>query len=54
MAAVGATCGGLSDDGVDATRVNQFRFIGAFLVLALVLRIAAPALMRVPRVAWRP
>ena len=62
MAAIGATCGGLSasitralsDDGVDATRVNQFRFIGAFLVLALALRIAAPALMRIPRVAWRP
>ncbi|MBJ7330133.1 MAG: EamA family transporter [Solirubrobacteraceae bacterium] len=58
MAAIGATCGGvsasitraLSDNGMDATRVNQFRFVGAFILLALALRIFAPHLLHVPRV----
>lgn len=62
MAVIGASCGGvsasitraLSDAGIDAERVNQFRFVGAFIVLFAVLRIARPALMRVPRPAWPP
>ncbi len=62
MAIVGAMCGGisasitraLSDDGVQAERVNQFRFIGAFIVLALFLAATRPALLRIPRRAWKP
>lgn len=61
MAMIGASCGGLSasitralfDDGIDATRVNQFRFVGAFLMLTVALRLFRPALMRVPRGAWK-
>jgi drug/metabolite transporter (DMT)-like permease len=57
MAVAGSTMSGiaasitrsLSDHGIEATRVNQFRFLGAFVMLTVGLRVFRPQLMRVPR-----